>query len=323
MTENTHHFGMVALLGPPNAGKSTLLNHILGQKVAIVSPKPQTTRNQISGILTRDDAQVVFLDTPGVQRLSGKLPGAMSRMLAGAAWGALAQADVLALILDAAAYTAKPGLFDSDISHLAKRVGDCGLPLLVAVNKVDIVKPKGKLLPLLSKIQEMWHDAMIFPISAATGEGVDALLDAALAQLPEAPAMYPEDQLSTVPLRFMAAETIREKLFLNLRQELPYAVTVEIEEWHEEAVPDRPPLTRIGAAIYAAKDNHKAMIIGKAGATLKAIGTQARMELEELLGTKVFLSLFVKIRDNWTDDPAFLRTMGLGEMGSAGELEIE
>lgn len=304
--DSSHKFGVVALMGPPNAGKSTFLNHVLGQKVAIVSPKPQTTRNQISGIWTTERGQAVFLDTPGVHQLRGK----MNRFLLQSAWQAVSQANLVLVFLDAAAYAGRLGKFAEEVSPLTQGLQKTGLPLAVAVNKVDKVKNKADLLGLMARIGETWPGAEIFPVSALTGDGVPELLEHVLAKLPEGGAMFPEDQISTVPLRFMAAETVREKLFNALRQELPYSTAVEIEQWEEE--PERN-FTRIGAVIYTARSGHKAMIIGRQGSLLKQIGQEARLELEELLEGKVFLELWVKVKEGWTEDPGFLRSIGLGE----------
>ena len=292
-------------MGPPNAGKSTLLNHILGQKLAIVTSKPQTTRNAISGIHTTPQAQVVFLDTPGVHRMAGR----MNRLLLEAAWGALSQADAVVLILDAHLYAQKPQLFDREIRPLTDPVTRVGRPVFIAANKVDALRPKEKMLPLLLRIGQAFPQAEIFPISAATGEGIEDLLAAVGKTLPEGPAQYPEDQLSTAPLRFLAAETIREKLFLELEQELPYNTIVEIEQWEEPEA----GAVRINACIHVARPNHKGMVIGKGGQMLKKIGTAARLELEVMLDRQVLLELWVKVREDWTEDDAFLREMGLGE----------
>ncbi|HWR03845.1 MAG TPA: GTPase Era [Humidesulfovibrio sp.] len=301
----THRFGHVALMGPPNAGKSTLLNRLMGQKLAIVSPKPQTTRNAISGIHSTDDAQIVFLDTPGVHRMAGR----MNRLLLEAAWGALHQADAVVIILDVSLYAKRPQLFDSEIRPLTDPVGRVGKPVFIAANKVDQIKPKEKMLPLLLRIGQAFPQAEVFPISAATGEGVDDLLAALTRLLPEGPAQYPEDQLSTASIRFMAAETIREKLFLQLEEELPYNTIVEIEQWEE---PEEGQ-ARINACIHVARNNHKGMVIGKGGQMLKKIGSAARIELEALLERPVHLELWVKVREDWTEDTSFLREMGLGE----------
>ena len=306
----TYRFGHVALMGPPNAGKSTLLNRLLGQKLAIVSPKPQTTRNAISGILTSDAAQVVFLDTPGVHRMAGR----MNKLLLEAAWGALHQADAVVLILDAGLYTKKPHLFDREIRPLADPVQRVDRPLFIAVNKTDQVRPKEKLLPFLLRVGQSFPGAEIFPLSAATGDGVDTLLGELIKILPEGGARYPEDQLSTASMRFLAAETIREKLFLELEQELPYSTIVEIEQWEEpEAVEGKEGPMRIHAAIHVARSGHKGMVIGKGGQLLKKIGTAARIELEAMLERPVHLELWVRVREDWTEDTGFLREMGLGE----------
>ena len=298
-------FGMVALIGPPNAGKSTLMNHYVGQKVAIVTPKPQTTRNRISGIVTTDDVQVVFLDTPGVHRLSGR----MNRFLLDSAFAALASCDLALAMIDGAAYANRPHKLDEDLRPMLKPVRGSGRPVLVAVNKVDKLKDKAQLLPLMQRLAEAFPDTELFPVSALTGEGADALLARIIELLPEGPPMFPEDQVSTVPMRFMASETIREKLFMALRQELPYATAVEIEHWEE---PEQGAV-RIHAVIFCARDNHKGMIIGKQGAVLKQVGQQAREELEDMLGRKVMLELWVKVRQGWQEDAGFLRGLGLGE----------
>jgi len=301
-----YKFGMVALLGPPNAGKSTLMNTYLGQKVAIVSPKPQTTRNRISGILTTDEAQVVFLDTPGIHRLRGK----MNRFLLESAWNALSSSDAVVVMLDAALYCSKPHLMDKELTPLIKPVNESNRPILVVANKIDRIKEKDQLLPFMARIAELWPNAEYIPVSALKSKGTDRLLERILDCIPEGPQMYPEDQLSTVPMRFMASEIIREKLFYALRQELPYSTAVEIEEWDETT---RQDMVIINAAIYTSRKSHKGMIIGKQGATLKKIGSQARADIMELTGTKVHLELWVKVREGWTEDPGFLRTMGLGE----------
>ncbi|MFW5489291.1 MAG: GTPase Era [Desulfovibrio sp.] len=299
-----HKFGAAAIIGPPNAGKSTFLNQILGQKIAIVTPKPQTTRNRISGIWTGEDAQVVFLDTPGIHRLRGK----MNSFLLKSAWQALAGADVAVLFLDAALYADKPHVFDKDMAPIKKELAQAGAQLLIAANKVDKVHDKRKLLSVLGRIGEMFPDAEIFPVAAINGDGLDGLLEKVVSMLPEGPPMFPEDQVSTVPMRFLAAEIVREKLFMELRQELPYQTTVEIEHWEEE-----DGLVRIAALIYTARKTHKGIIIGKGGATLKKVGQSARTELEDMLQCKVFLQIWVKIREGWTEDPGFLRSLGFGE----------
>jgi len=282
------------------------MNQYLGQKVAIVSPKPQTTRNRISGILTTDDAQVVFLDTPGIHRLRGK----MNRFLLESAWSALSSADAVVVLIDAALYSTKPNLLEKEIAPLVKPIAESGRPVLVAVNKIDRVKDKTMLLPVLSRVAELWPEAEYIPVSALRGQGTKELLNRILNFIPDGPPMFPEDQISTAPLRFMASEIIREKLFYSLRQELPYSTAVEIEVWDEKT---REDMVLVNAIIYTSRKSHKGMIIGKQGANLKRIGTDARKDIAELVGTKVHLEIWVKVREGWTEDPGFLRAMGLGE----------
>lgn len=301
-----HRFGVAALLGPPNAGKSTLLNSLLGEKVAIVTPKPQTTRNRISGILSSEDAQIVFLDTPGVHAMSGRMNAAMLRQ----AWAAAETSDLAVVIMDAAMYARKPGRMDREMEPLLKRLADSRAPVILAVNKIDLVGDKRELLPVMERASQLIPGAEIFPVSAATGKGLEELLGRIKEMLPESPPLYPEDQISTVPLRFMASEIVREKLFLALREELPYSLAVEIEYFEE--LPDKD-LTRIGAVVYVARPGHKAMVIGKGGRLLKETGKAAREEIAELVGSRVYLEIWVKVRERWTEDPGFLRQLGLEE----------
>ncbi len=300
-----HRSGSIALIGPPNAGKSTFLNSVLGEKIAVVSPKPGTTRTAITGIWTTATAQVVFFDTPGLL-----LPrGTMNRLLVEAAWSAIAASQGVVVFVDGARYADRPAALARETHPFAKRVVTLGVPFVVAVNKIDHVTPKARLLAVLAACAERWPGVDIFPVSARTGEGKERLLEAILAMLPEAPPLYPPDQLSTAPLRFLAAEIVREQLFLQLRQEIPYHVAVEVEEWVEE-----PGMTHIGVVIFVSKISHKAMVIGKGGARLKAVGQAARAALKELLGTKVYLETWVKVREGWVEDEAFLRELGVGEV---------
>lgn len=300
-----HRSGSIVLIGPPNAGKSTFLNTVLGEKVAIVSPKPQTTRNSITGILSGPDSQIVFMDTPGVHAARGKL----NRLLVDAAWNALREANGGILFLDAAKYADNTDRLDREMRPLIARLVSSGLPLVVAVNKVDLVRPKQRLLGLLAACAERWPETELVPVSAKSGEGVDALLAVVRSFLPEAPPMFPEDQISTASVRFLAAEIIREKLFLALEQELPYNVAVEVENWEE--LPEQN-MTVIEATIYASKSSHKGMIVGKQGQNLKRVGQQARQDIRSLLGTKVHLELWVKVREGWTEDGQFMMSLGLG-----------
>lgn len=303
MEKEDYRCGWVALMGPPNAGKSTLLNAMIGQKVTIVTPKPQTTRNQIVGILTDANAQIIFMDTPGVAQLRGRLNKSMIQ----AVWQSLAKADVILLVLDAQLYIRHPEYLDRDGEPLREALANEKRPLIVAANKIDLFADKSKMLPLLTRLQEFWPTAEIFPISAQNNDGLDDLKKLIESKLPERPPVFPEDQISTASLRFMASEIIREKLFLHLRQEVPYGVAVDVESWDED---QEKKLTVIHATIYVARPMYKAMIIGKGGEGIKTIGTEARIEIEELTGNRVHLELWVKVRENWQDDPAFLRELG-------------
>lgn len=300
--------GWVALMGPPNAGKSTLLNALLGQKITIVTPKPQTTRNQIVGILTDDKAQIIFMDTPGVAQLRGHLSKSMTQ----AVWQSLGQADVVLLLLDAHLYIRHPEFLERDLEPLARALANDARPLIVVPNKIDLFADKSRMLPLLTRAHELWPQAEIVPVSAQNGDGLAELCALIVAHLPEGPAQFPEDQISTASLRFMAAEIIREKLFLHLHQEVPYGVAVEVEDWQED---QQRGLTIIHAVIYVSRPMYKAMIIGKAGAGIKKIGSEARREIQELVEGKVHLELWVKVRENWTEDAAFLRELGQASLG--------
>lgn len=299
-----HRCGWVALMGPPNAGKSTLLNALLGQKVTIVTPRPQTTRNQIVGILSDEESQIIFMDTPGMAQVRGRL----SKTMIQAAWQSMAQADMVVMLLDGDLYIRKPEFLEKDTATLGDAVAQEERPVCIVVNKVDLFSDKSKMLPLLTRIHELWPKAEIFPVSALRREGLEELKNLLRKFLPEGPAQFPEDQLSTAPVRFMTSEIIREKLFMHLKQEVPYSVAVDIEHWEED---EERGQALIHATIYVARPTHKAMVIGRAGASIKEIGTQARMEIQELLGSKVHLELWVKVRENWTEDLGFLRDLGM------------
>ena len=302
-----HRCGWVALMGPPNAGKSTLTNALVGQKVAIVTAKPQTTRNRIVGILTQKDAQVIFMDTPGVHALRGQTRGQLGKTMVQSAWQSFAVANCIVLVIDGDLYLRKPDFMERDLAPLIQPLAEEERPVVVVVNKVDLFHDKSRMLPLLESVAQMFPKAEIFPASALRRNGVEQLLELIRSHLPEGEAQFPEDQLSTAPMKFMAAEIIREKLFEKLYQEVPYSVAVDVEVWDEED--DR---VLIHAAIYVAKPSHKAMVIGRAGEGIKAIGTAARKEIRDLVDKKVHLELWVKVREDWVDDPQFLHSLGFG-----------
>lgn len=302
-----HRCGWVALMGPPNAGKSTLTNALVGQKVAIVTAKPQTTRNRIVGILTQKDAQVIFMDTPGVHALRGQTRGQLGKIMVQSAWQSFAVANCIVLVIDGDLYLRKPDFMERDLAPLIQPLVEEERPVVVVVNKVDLFHDKSRMLPLLESVAQMFPKAEIFPASALRRNGVEQLLELIRSHLPEGEAQFPEDQLSTAPMKFMAAEIIREKLFEKLYQEVPYSVAVDVEVWDEED--DR---VLIHAAIYVAKPSHKAMVIGRAGEGIKAIGTAARKEIRDLVDKKVHLELWVKVREDWVDDPQFLHSLGFG-----------
>ena len=247
-------------MGPPNAGKSTLTNALVGQKVAIVTAKPQTTRNRIVGILTQKDAQVIFMDTPGVHALRGQTRGQLGKIMVQSAWQSFAVANCIVLVIDGDLYLRKPDFMERDLAPLIQPLAEEERPVVVVVNKVDLFHDKSRMLPLLESVAQMFPKAEIFPASALRRNGVEQLLELIRSHLPEGEAQFPEDQLSTAPMKFMAAEIIREKLFEKLYQEVPYSVAVDVEVWDEED--DR---VLIHAAIYVAKPSHKAMVIGRAG----------------------------------------------------------
>lgn len=302
-----HRCGWVALMGPPNAGKSTLTNALVGQKVAIVTAKPQTTRNRIVGILTQKDAQIIFMDTPGVHALRGQTRGQLGKIMVQSAWQSFAVANCIVLVIDGDLYLRKPDFMERDLAPLIQPLAEEERPVVVVVNKVDLFHDKSRMLPLLESVAQMFPKAEIFPASALRRNGVEQLLELIRSHLPEGEAQFPEDQLSTAPMKFMAAEIIREKLFEKLYQEVPYSVAVDVEVWDEED--DR---VLIHAAIYVAKSSHKAMVIGRAGEGIKAIGTAARKEIRDLVDKKVHLELWVKVREDWVDDPQFLHSLGFG-----------
>ena len=278
-----------------------------GLRTAIVTAKPQTTRNRIVGILTQKDAQVIFMDTPGVHALRGQTRGQLGKIMVQSAWQSFAVANCIVLVIDGDLYLRKPDFMERDLAPLIQPLSEEERPVIVVVNKVDLFHDKSRMLPLLESVAQMFPKAEIFPASALRRNGMEQLLELIRSHLPEGEAQFPEDQLSTAPMKFMAAEIIREKLFEKLYQEVPYSVAVDVEVWDEED--DR---VLIHAAIYVAKPSHKAMVIGRAGEGIKAIGTAARKEIRDLVDKKVHLELWVKVREDWVDDPQFLHSLGFG-----------
>lgn len=285
--------GFVAIIGRPNAGKSTLLNRLVGQKIAIVTSKPQTTRNRIQGIVNRPEGQIVFIDTPGLHEANSVLNKQMMREVAAAIEGI----DVLLLMADASAMLPHS---DSLLIEKAKRFGG---KTILALNKVDRL-PKAKLLPLIAAFTKEHEFAAIVPISALKGEGCKELLREILSNLPEGEPYFPEDQVTDQPERFLAAEIVREKAVAQTYHEVPHALAVTVEKWEES-----PKLLRIEMTMNVERDSQKKILIGHKGEMLKRIGTEARKELEEILGTKVFLGLFVKVAQDWRQNPQAVREL--------------
>jgi GTP-binding protein Era len=296
MTANGFKSGFVAIVGRPNVGKSTLMNRLVGQKVSIVSPRPQTTRTRIMGIRSRPDAQMIFLDTPGVH----KAIGYFHRVMVKAAMNALQEADLILWIVDAT------DPLSPDDKLLLDSLRAITSPILLAINKIDLVE-KTQLLPMIDRFRALLPFAEIVPMSATRGDNIDSLEAVLVKYLPEGPPLYPLDQLTDQPERFIIAELIREKVFYLLYQEVPYAVAVEVEEVKTREGRD---LSDVEATIYVERDSQKGIIIGRGGTMLKRIGEQARREIEMLLGTRVFLRLWVKVRADWQKSDEALRRFG-------------
>ncbi len=296
MTETTpYRSGFVAIAGRPNVGKSTLLNHLIGQKLSITSRKPQTTRHRVLGIDSLDGGQIVYVDTPGLHRKAGK---AMNRYLNRAATSGIEGVDLVLLVVEALHW-------GEDDAFALQRVRESGRPCILVINKVDRVADKARLLPFLQEMTEQIAPVVSVPVSAKNNDNLDALRDEILQRLPEGAPLFPEDQLTDRSERFLAAEIVREKLTRGLGDELPYAVTVEIEGFREER-----GVAHIDALIWVERDNQKAIVIGKGGARLKQVGSQARQDMEALFGRKVFLQLWVKVKEGWADDERALLSLG-------------
>jgi GTP-binding protein Era len=291
--DDVMRFGFIAVLGAPNAGKSTLINRIVGAKVSIVSPKVQTTRTRVLGIVISGRSQLVFVDTPGIFSPRQRL----DRAMVDAAWKGAADADLLAVVVDS-----ERG-FDANAGRIVKQIK---ADAVLVLNKVDQV-PREKLLALSQEINEAGDFRETFMVSALNGDGVADLTDYLRASLPKGVWMFPEDQLSDMPMRLMAAEIVREKLFIQLHQELPYALTAETEDW--KTLKDGS--ARIAVVIIIDRDSHKGMVLGKGGQRIKAVGSAAREELEAMFDCKVHLFLHVKVRRDWKDKTEHYRALGL------------
>lgn len=297
--ENTgSRCGYVAIVGRPNVGKSTLLNHILGQKISITSRKPQTTRNAVVGIKTEDDVQIIFVDTPGMHLGQQK---AINRYMNKAATSAMKDVDVVVFVIDRFIWTEEDEAVAEKLQHV-------GCPIILAVNKVDQIEDKESLLPHLQALSEKLNVAEIVPMSALRNTNLDRLESLIVERLPEGIHMYPEDQITDRSSRFMAAEIVREKITRQLGDELPYEMAVEIEEFKQEG-----NLLNISALILVERDGQKKILIGDKGSRIKLIGTEARTDMEKLFEMKIMLKLWVKVKSGWSDDERALRSLGYNE----------
>lgn len=295
-TSSPTRCGFIALIGAPNVGKSTLVNALVGSKVTIVSRKVQTTRALIRGIVIENNAQIILVDTPGIFVPKRRL----DRAMVSTAWSGAHDADVVCVLLDARA-----GI-DEEADVILTKLASVGHPKILVLNKIDLV-PREKLLVLAQRANERLNFAETFMVSALSGDGVDDLRRALADRAPEGPFHYPEDQMSDAPLRFLAAEITREKIYRHLHQELPYQSTVETDTWTER----KDKSIRIEQTIFVERDSQRKIVLGKGGATIKSIGEQSRKEITEIVGQPVHLFLFVKVRDGWGNDPERYREMGL------------
>ena len=299
-----HVSGFVSILGRPNAGKSTLLNALVGMKVAIVADKPQTTRTSIQGVLTEPGYQIVFLDTPGIH----KADTSIQKRMMDAVRDALESRDVLLYLIDATAPVT------AEDRHALSLLEKSEAPAIAVFNKIDLLKDKSRLLPVIEEYQKMHSFAAFVPVSAWKGEGLDALKKEIIERLPEGPSYFPEDHVTDQPERFLAAELIREKALHHTHAEVPHSIAVLVDRWEET-----PKITRIFATIFVEREGQKRILVGAKGSMLKSIGATAREELEKLLGVHVFLSLFVKVAPDWREKPAFLNAIDWRTMTGADE----
>ena len=297
MTNKGFRSGFVALIGRPNAGKSTLLNRLVGEKIAAVSNKPQTTRHKIQGIVTRDDGQIVFVDTPGVHK-----PGyLLNRRMMSAVHDAILSVDLLVLMRDASVSTGNGDRFVLDLVKQAEKSS------LLVLNKIDKIREKGDLLPLIESYSNEFEFAEIVPISALKGDAIDNLLDQIVKHLPEGEPIFTDDEMTDQPVRSIVAEMVREKILMSTGEEIPYVTAVVTEVFDETD----PALTRIFCAIYVERSSQKKIVIGKMGSRIKDIGTKARIDIEHLVGKKVFLKLLVKVVEDWRNREQTLSELGL------------
>ncbi len=294
----SYRCGYVAIIGRPNVGKSTLLNHILGMKLSITSRKPQTTRHQILGVKTGKNVQTIYVDTPGIHQRRGS---AINKYMNRAATSVLGDVDVLLFVVQAAAWT------DEDEAVLL-RLGNISAPVILVVNKIDMLNDKQELLPFITELSSKFKFEEIIPVAAVKGENINQVETAVAKLLPEGTAFFPEDQVTDRSMRFLAAEIIREKLVRELGQELPYTSTVHIDKYDEDG-----KLVRIHATIFVESKGQKAIIIGSKGSRLKSLGTKARKDIETMLDNKVYLNLWVKVREGWSNDERALRGLGYGD----------
>lgn len=297
MSDSKFKSGFVSIIGRPNVGKSTLLNSILGQKISITTSKPQTTRNRITGVKNLPHAQIVFWDTPGIH----KAKDLINRVMVKSAVSTISEVDVVLFMMEA---DSPSGAGDDFIINLLK---EAGKPVILLINKIDRVK-KQQLLPMMEKIAAKYDFKEIVPLSAKTGEGVDRLEELIVELLDEGPKFFPDDQITDLPERFLVSEMVREKIYSLLKDEVPYSTAVEIEEFVDK---ESKNLVILKALIYVERESQKKIIIGKNGSMIKDIGVQARKEIEKLLGARVYIDIFIKVKTGWSTNVATLKDMGI------------
>ncbi|WNR46391.1 GTPase Era [Paenibacillus roseipurpureus] len=295
MAKQEFKSGFVAIIGRPNVGKSTLMNQIIGQKIAIMSDKPQTTRNKIHGVYTSANGQIVFLDTPGIHKPTSKLGDYMSKV----AHGTLGEVDAVLFLVDVA-----DGIGGGD-RYIIEQLKNVETPVILVLNKIDLIQPE-QLLEIITKYKDLYNFAEIIPVSALKGNNVTTLLEQIIRYLPEGPQYYPADQITDHPEQFVCAELIREKILHMTREEIPHSIAVQIEDMRVES----NGVVHISAVIFVERDSQKGIVIGKQGALLKSVATQARRDIETLLGSKTFLELWVKVKKDWRNQDRVLRDLG-------------